>query len=136
MNFQVSYRLEVIRIHLRSFESVLDSSLARILWNCLLVDPVFVEDRDIAFNWFCELFKAKLVAPMDEDFFNATFLQLDPSLLTDAGVEWMVECFISAFTPEMIASGQFASGDSVVSVPGLNYLWKVLLSGESSVSEK
>lgn len=103
-----------------------------------MVDPVFDEDREVAFVWFQKQLSAKLMAPVDEDVLNATFLKLDPALLTDSGVECMVEFFTSAFTPQMIAARQMDdSGDATTNIPsGLAYLQRVLLSEKSSVSEK
>lgn len=122
--------------------------MALLIWNSLVADPVFEGDRDVAFTWLYELYKSKLTAPVNEEFFNVTFVQLDPALLTDTGADCMIEFFLSFITPKLrnkTASRQGLVSDagptaevdnSAINLPGLDYLWKVFLYGKSSVSEK
>lgn len=111
-----------------------------IIWDCLVLNPIFGdEDRDVAFKWMKDLAEAKLMMPMDENFFDATFGNLDPALLTETGMECMEVFFTLAFALKLTAARQAVGlevDESTLVIPGLEYLWKVVLYGRNYVSDQ
>jgi ubiquitin carboxyl-terminal hydrolase 9/24 len=72
---------------------------AKQIWHCLAENAIFPSDREQCFKWFSKLMgdEPDLDPEINRDFFESNLLQLDPGLLTEAGIK----CF------ERFFKGQF-----------------------------
>lgn len=137
---QLEQRLLFLRFLLRDGRLWLCAKQACEIWQCLAVNAVFAEDREVCFKWFCSLM-SNLESDLDPDvcqcFFLDNILQLDPSLLTESGIE----CFDVFFKAVNVKAGKLVAKRHVYLMEhddpiGLDYLWRVVMSAPPDIAAK
>ena len=136
---QVSERLHFLRFLLRDGQLWLCAPQAKQIWHCLAETAVFTTDREQCFKWFSKLMgdEPDLDPEINRDFFESNLLKLDPALLTEAGIK----CFERFFKAVNCKEGKLvlkrrATLMDDLELIGLDYCWKLVLSGSTEVSNK
>lgn len=134
---EVQERLNFLRFLLKDGQMWLCSPQAKQIWTCLAENAAYPEDREICFKWFSQLMTEEpdLDPDVNREFFEANILQLDPSLVTESGIE----CFERFFKAVNLKEGKLIDKKRShltedLDLIGLDYLWKVVLNGSEEVS--
>lgn len=133
---EVQERLNFLRFLLKDGRLWLCTPQAKQVWKCLAENAIFVGDRESCFRWFSQLMSEEqdLDPEMNRSFFENNILQLDPSLVTEIGIE----CFDKFFKAVNLKEGKFILKKQGVltedlELIGLDYLWRILLNCNEDV---
>ena len=136
---QLAERLNFLRFLLRDGQLWLCAPQAKQIWHCLAENAIFPSDREQCFKWFSKLMgdEPDLDPEINRDFFESNLLQLDPGLLTEAGIK----CFERFFKAVNVKEGKLMpkrrehllENEELV---GLEYCWKVILKSSEEVANK
>lgn len=136
---EVQERLNFLRFLLKDGQLWLCSPQAKQIWKCLAENAVFFEDREACFKWFSQLMSDEpdLDPEINRNFFENNILQLDPSLVTESGIE----CFDRFFKAVNVKEGKFIAKRRYYQMEdydvfGIDYLWKVILNGSEEVANR
>lgn len=101
---EVQERLNFLRFLLKDGQLWLCSPQAKQIWKCLAENAVYPEDREACFRWFSQLMSDEpdLDPDINRNFFENNILQLDPSLVTESGIE----CFDRFFKAVNVKEGK------------------------------
>ncbi|RWS11107.1 putative ubiquitin carboxyl-terminal hydrolase FAF-X-like protein [Dinothrombium tinctorium] len=134
---EVQERLNFLRFLLKDGQLWLCAPQAKQIWKCLAENEVYPEDREACFRWFSQLMTEEpdLDPEINKDFFENNILQLEPSLVTESGIE----CFDKFFKAVNVKEGKlvpkrrsYCTED--LELIGLDYLWRVVLSCSEEVA--
>ena len=138
-NSQVSERLNFLRFLLQDGQLWLCAPQAKHIWNCLAEKAIFPSDREQCFKWFSKLMgdEPDLDPEINKEFFQSNLLQLDPFLLTEAGIK----CFERFFKTVNIKEGKLITKRRScmmedMELIGLDYCWKVIHKSSEEVAAK
>jgi ubiquitin carboxyl-terminal hydrolase 9/24 len=128
-SLQVSERLNFLRFLLRDGQLWLCAPQAKQIWTCLAENAIFPSDREQCFKWFSKLMgeEPDLDPEINKDFFESNLLQLDPGLLTEAGMKCLERFFKTVNIKEgrLVAKRRSCLMENIELI-GLDYLWKVI----------
>ncbi|KAI1278141.1 putative ubiquitin carboxyl-terminal hydrolase FAF-X [Halotydeus destructor] len=136
---EVQERLNFLRFLLKDGQLWLCAPQAKQIWKCLGENAIFFDDREACFKWFSLLMTEEpdLDPDVNRSFFENNIMQLDPSLVTETGME----CFDKFFKAVNINEGKlvvkrrsFLTDD--LELVGFDYLWRVILNGTQEVATK
>jgi len=134
---EVQERLSFLRFLLKDGRLWLCAPQAKQIWKCLAENAIFSDDREACFKWFSQLMSEEqdLDPEMNKSFFENNLLQLDPSLVTESGIE----CFDRFFKIVNLKEGKLILKRRVfltqdLDLIGLDYLWKVVLNCSEEVA--
>lgn len=134
---EVQERLNFLRFLLKDGQLWLCAPQAKQIWKCLAEEAAYPEDREICFKWFSQLMTEEpdLDPDVNREFFEANILQLDPSLVTESGIECFERFFKAVNLKENKLIGKKRSHlTEDLDLIGLDYLWNVVLNGSDEVS--
>ncbi|XP_025080256.1 LOW QUALITY PROTEIN: probable ubiquitin carboxyl-terminal hydrolase FAF-X [Pomacea canaliculata] len=137
---QVQERLRFLRFLLKDGQLWLCEPQARQIWHSLAENAIYISDREACFKWFAKLMgeEPDLDPDITRDFFERNILQLDPSLLTENGINCFERFFkqVNLKENKLIAKrrGGYLMDD--MELVGLDYLWRVVLLAPDEVAEK
>ena len=97
---QLAERLNFLRFLLRDGQLWLCAQQAKQIWHCLAENAIFPSDREQCFKWFSKLMgdEPDLDPEISQEFFECNLLQLDPGLLTEAGIKCFERFFKAGFS--------------------------------------
>ena len=135
---EIKERLSFLRFLLKEGHLWLCEPQAIQIWNCLIQNSVYKEDREEAFNWFSQLMtdEPDLDPDLNRAFFENQILKLDPILLTESGIE----CFDKFFKVVNVKEHKLNYQNNNfytknLDLIGLPYLVRIVLSGIEEVSD-
>ncbi|KAK6195512.1 hypothetical protein SNE40_000926 [Patella caerulea] len=139
-NVQVQERLRFLRFLLKDGQLWLCEPQARQIWHCLAENAIYFSDREACFKWFAKLMgeEPDLDPEITRDFFEKNILQLDPSLLTEHGMNCFERFFkqVNLKENKLIAKRRGGHMMDDMELIGLDYLWRVVLLSPDDVAEK
>ena len=128
---QLHERLQLLKYLLKEGQLWLSSRQVETVWRCLAQHSIYKNDREMCFKWLVRLMsdaEADLEPETIHSFYVNYVIKLDPSLLTDSGIQ----CFDAFFKWVNLRLGHLSHKrgyfltESLVDLVGLDYLWKVL----------
>lgn len=137
---QISERLRFLRFLLKDGHMRLSYEHAEQIWHCLTNPAVFDSDREACFKWFTKLMGDEpYLLPGDIiDFFTKIVLRLDPTHLTEFGMNCFDRFFrfVNTFQKKLKQKrkGGFVVDD--LDLVGIEYIWRVVLHGSNAIAEK
>ncbi|KAK3596917.1 hypothetical protein CHS0354_031696 [Potamilus streckersoni] len=137
---QVQERLRFLRFLLKDGQLWLCDNQARQIWQCLAENAIYTTDREACFKWFAKLMgeEPDLDPDITRDFFEKNILQLDPSLLTENGMNCFERFFRHVNVKEnkllQKRRGGYMMDD--LELIGIDYLWRVVMWSPDEVAEK
>ena len=136
---QLDTRLRFILFWLKDGGLYLASSHAKTIWSCLFDHTTLASDKKACLEWFEELMagEADLERECHQDFFDSRILKMDPTQLTETGLN----CFLRFFEEINANKGklEFRQGHRItenLQLDGLDYLWRVIVSGPAEVAKE
>ncbi|XP_054167467.1 probable ubiquitin carboxyl-terminal hydrolase FAF-X [Oppia nitens] len=136
---EVLERLNFLRFLLKDGQLWLCSPQAKQIWKCLAENAVYLDDREACFRWFSLLMSDEpdLDPDINRNFFENNILQLDPSLVTESGIE----CFDRFFKAVNVKEGKLIAKRRCFQMEdneliGIDYLWRVILCCSEDVARK
>ncbi|XP_060232828.1 probable ubiquitin carboxyl-terminal hydrolase FAF-X isoform X1 [Meriones unguiculatus] len=136
---EVQERLNFLRFLLKDGQLWLCAPQAKQIWNCLAENAVYFSDREACFMWYSRLMgdEPDLDPDISKEFFESNVLQLDPSLLTENGIQ----CFERFFKAVNCREGKLMVKRRVymmddLDLKGLDYLWKVVIQSSDYISTR
>ncbi|OWF40886.1 probable ubiquitin carboxyl-terminal hydrolase FAF-X isoform X2 [Mizuhopecten yessoensis] len=137
---QIQERLRFLRFLLKDGQLWLCESQARQIWQCLAENAIYTTDRESCFKWFAKLMgeEPDLDPEITRDFFEQNILQLDPSLLTENGMNCFERFFknVNVKESKLIAKRRGGHMMDDMELIGLDYMWRVVLLSPDEVSNK
>jgi len=136
---EVEERLNFLKFLLKEGRFWLCTKQATQIWKCLVENVVFLEDREICFRWFSQLMSEEqdLDPVIIKSFYEDIILNLDPSLITESGVD----CFDRFFKAVNLKEGKLIIKKASrftcdFDLIGLDYLWKIIIYCNDNVASK
>ncbi|VDH98041.1 ubiquitin carboxyl-terminal hydrolase 9/24 [Mytilus galloprovincialis] len=137
---QIQERLKFMRFLLKDGQLWLCESQARQIWQCLAENAIYGTDRESCFKWFAKLMgeEPDLDPEITRDFFEQNILQLDPSLLTENGMNCFERFFkhVNLKENKLIAKRRGGHMIDDLELIGLDYLWRAVLLSPDDVANK
>lgn len=137
---QIQERLRFLRFLLKDGQLWLCESQARQIWQCLAESAIYSSDRESCFKWFAKLMgeEPDLDPEITKDFFEQNILQLDPSLLTENGMNCFERFFkhVNQKENKIIAKRRGGHLMDDLELIGMDYLWRVVLLSPDEVANK
>ncbi|XP_041351568.1 probable ubiquitin carboxyl-terminal hydrolase FAF-X isoform X2 [Gigantopelta aegis] len=137
---QVQERLRFLRFLLKDGQLWLCEPQARQIWHCLAETAIYITDREACFKWFAKLMgeEPDLDPDITRDFFERNILQLDPSLLTENGMNCFERFFkqVNLKENKLITKRRGGHMMDDLELIGLDYMWRVVLWSPDEVAEK
>lgn len=137
---QVQERLKFLRFLLKDGQLWLCEIQAKQIWKCLAENAIYVADRESCFKWFAKLMgeEPDLDPDITRDFFEKNILQLDPTLLTENGMNCYERFFkhVNLKENKLVVKRRGGHMMNDLELIGLEYLWRVVLNSPESVAEK
>ncbi|KAK3094503.1 hypothetical protein FSP39_002606 [Pinctada imbricata] len=137
---QIQERLRFLRFLLKDGQLWLCDSQARQIWQCLAENAIYPSDRESCFKWFAKLMgdEPDLDPEITKEFFEQNILQLDPSLLTENGMNCFERFFrhVNLKENKIIAKRRGGHLMDDLELIGLDYLWRVVLLSPDEVANK
>jgi len=136
---QVEETLKFLQFLLQDGYLKLHAPQAKKIWNCLIENPVFIQDREVGFQWFFELMgdEPNLNPRIIDDFFMSKIVMLNPNLVTETGFE----CFFRFFKAVNCKSNNVGSESRYhklddLEIIGMDYIWKIVLNSNPNIADK
>lgn len=136
---QIQERLDFLKFVLKDGQLWLCADQARQIWSCLAVQAVFGSDRDECFRWFGKLMgeEPDLDPGINRQFFETNFLQLEPQLLSEAGIKCFERFFKAVNSKEnklkAKSRGYVLDDENLI---GKDYLWRVITVGSEEIAHR
>merc|ERR1711971_132680 len=138
---QVEETLKFLQFLLQDGYLKLHAPQAKKIWNCLIENPVFIQDREVGFQWFSELMGDEpiLIPRIIDELFISKIVVLNPNLVTETGFECLfrffkaVNCKSNKVGPQ--SSFRYHKLDDL-EIIGLDYIWKIVLNSNPIIANK
>lgn len=136
---QIQERLDFLKFLLKDGQLWLCADQAKLIWECLAVNAVFVSDREECFRWFGKLMgdDPDLDPGINRNFFEENCLKLDPHLITESGIKCFERFFKAVNSKEGKLKekhrGYILDDENLI---GKDYLWNMIVQSAEEISHK